>query len=205
MSPAVLLGIGLTVLTLITALSGLWHYNYELAHQVSTAKISSVNSRKAAGADIADTDRLEAAQGSSGVAHATAANSPHTAASKNTTQNNATQTSLNYGQANNSPAPAVAINVTLSINGGYKGNVKLLAGSNQCDVLTQALATNIISSLDMRYSSQYKTQGVYVIDGIGDAGTIWWTYKVNGSAPPYGCGVMTAHDGDSVNWQYVKN
>jgi hypothetical protein len=56
----------------------------------------------------------------------------------------------------------------------------------------------------MRYNSQWGTEGVYVVNGIGDPNVVWWTYTVNGSAPPYGCGYVTVHDGDSVNWRYVK-
>jgi hypothetical protein len=120
-------------------------------------------------------------------------------------QGNQTQTSTpgNTSTAN-APAPTTPIEVSLTINDTYAGKVALPDGKNQCDVLQEALADNIINSLDMRYSSQYKTYAVYVINGVGDSGSVWWTYKVNGISPPLGCANVKAHDGDSVTWEYVK-
>lgn len=101
------------------------------------------------------------------------------------------------------PEPAT-ITVSLTINDTFKGNVSLTEGSSQCDVLQQALADGLIGSLDMRYSSRYKTFGVYIIDGIGGNNAVWWTYKVNDKSPPVGCSSVKAHDGDSVLWEYQK-
>jgi hypothetical protein len=94
--------------------------------------------------------------------------------------------------------------VSLSVNGVYMGKATLASTSNQCDVLSEALNAGLISNLDMRYNSQYKTYAVYVINNTGDSNAIWWTYQVNGKSPPYGCSSTAVHSGDSVNWQYVK-
>jgi hypothetical protein len=99
--------------------------------------------------------------------------------------------------------PATA-SVALSVNGAAKGSVSLVSGSNHCNVLTAALSAGLISSLDMRYSSQYNTQAVYKINGQGDANNIWWTFRVNGASPPYGCSRLLVKNGDQVNWQYVR-
>ena len=96
------------------------------------------------------------------------------------------------------------VTASLSVNGVTKGSVELASGSNQCSVLTQGLSAGLISDLDMRYSSQYGTQAVYVIDGVGDSKNIWWTFTVNGKSPPYGCSKISVNNGDSVNWKYVK-
>lgn len=111
------------------------------------------------------------------------------------------------GGAAHSPTSekAAAITVGLTVNDTFKGNVSVPPGSNQCDVLTQALASGIIASLDMRYYAQYKTQGVFKIDGQGDSGAVWWAYKVNGKSPPYGCSYVQAKEGDSVKWEYVRS
>ncbi len=209
MRPFGLLTAGLVIITLLTTLSGLWHYQYELAHQSSN--IQGKNAKAVAqtvsggSAKAGSTSR----QSDSQLVNSTNTGSsvPRPATKRSVNQSAGTSPAAS-GPAGNQSANAVpqsaAISLTLSVNGKSKGLVKLAAGSNQCNVLSQALAANLISSLDMRYSSEYGTQAVYVIDRIGDPGAVWWTYKVNGTAPPYGCAYITAHNGDSVNWQYVK-
>ncbi|MBP6041931.1 DUF4430 domain-containing protein [Candidatus Saccharibacteria bacterium] len=98
----------------------------------------------------------------------------------------------------------VTASVALSVNGVAKGSVSLTQGSNHCNVLTAALNAGLINSLDMRYSSQYNTNAVYKINGQGDANNIWWTFRVNGASPPYGCSRLLVKNGDQVNWQYVR-
>ena len=94
--------------------------------------------------------------------------------------------------------------VTLVVNGSVRGDVAIKDGWNQCDVLTAARDKGIISSLTMKYYSSLGSQGVFVIDGIGDESMIWWVYTVNGKSVPYGCSKMTAHGGERVEWKYVK-
>lgn len=105
------------------------------------------------------------------------------------------------------PSPVASSNVTvnLSVNGSNKGSLSLSPAANQCDVLSSALASGIISSLEMRYNSNFGSMGVYVIDGLGDSSSVWWTYTVNGKSPPLGCSGIKVHPGDNINWQYVKN
>ena len=95
--------------------------------------------------------------------------------------------------------------VELSVNGNPLGKVSLAASGNQCDVLVAALANGVIDSLDMRYYPQFKTQGVYVINGQGSTDAIWWTFTVNGKSPPYGCSNVPVADGDKVNWKYIRS
>lgn len=102
------------------------------------------------------------------------------------------------------PEPAT-VQVKLHIDDVYKGDVALADGKNHCDVLTRALETGVLSSLEMRYNSTYKTQAVYKINGVGDSDTVWWAYKVNGKSPPLGCSHVKVRSGDSINWEYVKN
>lgn len=96
------------------------------------------------------------------------------------------------------------VTTTLYVNGSLKGAVVLAAGSNHCDVLLEAYESGVISSLNMKYYSGLKSYGVYVIDGIGDSNSIWWTYTVNGKSLPYGCSHAMVLSGDSVEWKYVK-
>ena len=204
------LGAGLLIITLLTALGGLWQYNYELDHQsvkgptspadtaalqkstVAASTAALVKSGTSATAGPAQSAVVSSATGSNSIQAAPKADAAPTAASSPA------------GSAQPVAAASTSIALSLSVNGQAKGTVRLAAGSDQCDVLSQALAESVISSLDMRYSSQYSTDVIYVINGIGDPGTVWWTYTVNGSAPPYGCSYVTAHAGDSVNWQYIK-
>jgi len=121
------------------------------------------------------------------------------------TQTNTQSTYPQPATTENPPQPEPAtIEVSLTINNSYKGKVSLPDGSNQCDVLRQALSDGLISNLDIRYSNQHKTHGVYIIDGIGDNNAIWWTYKVDGKSPPVGCSKVEARSGQSVEWEYQK-
>ena len=200
------LGAGLLIITLITALGGLWQYQGELDGKLSAKPLAPVSRLTAshqavpgtvnsgeAGAPESQTDgATPRASGGSGIVQSGHTGSTGSAASS-------------YGQPGTQADPQSVISVSLSVNGHAKGTVRLASGGSQCDVLSQALAEGVISSLDMRYSQSYGTEGVYVIDGQGDHDVVWWTYQVNGHAPPYGCGYTTAHAGDSVNWQYVKS
>ena len=209
--PTGLLAAGLTVITLLTALSGLWNYNHDLASQPAIKLTGASRQAPIAGA-AAKNLGLTAVNGSSGASTTVSSgkSSPTATSGTRTTTKSAASSGSTAAAANSpasQPAGAVApppdISVALSVNGSGKGQVQLAAGSNQCNVLTQALASGVISSLDMRYNSQYNSEAVYVIDGIGDPGTVWWTYTVNGTPPPYGCSAMPARNGDSINWQYV--
>lgn len=199
------LGAGLLIMTLITALSGLWHYNHEVAYQAPAKAFA-----KTAGLSVVQSGGTGNTQTSGSAGAGNKSLAPGSNVSKKSTTHAQATNAVGIAYAD-TPAPnstgtaATAATLTLSINHQSKGSLAVAAGSNQCDVLKQALAAGMISNLDMRYDTQYKTYGVYVINGIGDPGTVWWTYTVNGVAPPYGCGYVTAHSGDSVNWQYIKS
>ncbi len=199
LSPYAVVLVGLTALVLITILGGLIQYSQELSKQSLQPAAKAVVNR-----EISSPSNLTASNNPNDSLPSDVAptnkNNP-----KTTAQAKQTPTSSNtFSQAGAVANQTTTISVVLSINGVMKGTVNISSPSNQCDVLAQALTKGLLSNLDMRYSAQYKTQAVYVIDGIGDPGSVWWTYKVNGSTPPYGCGAMPAHNGDSVNWQYVK-
>ena len=84
--------------------------------------------------------------------------------------------------------------------------ISLSAGSNQCDVLSQALAEGLISSLEMKYWPSYKGNAVYIIDGIGDSDIIGWVYEVKDPGGKFrsvsGCSNTQALNGDVINWKY---
>ncbi len=214
LSPVGLLAAGLAVVTLLTALSGLWHYQYEVAHQTPAATTPDAQSGVAQTQSPAEHDKILATEKPDATTpHPAEPAQPSLSNSRQAITKSANQTTTPSSASSNSvnnPAPVASaqpgnVSLTLSVNGQSKGLVTLPANSTQCDLLTQALTQGVIASLDMRYSSQYKTEAVYVIDGVGDPGSIWWTYKVNGIAPPYGCAYMKVHNGDFVNWQYIKN
>lgn len=201
--PYVLLAAGLTVATLVTVLSGLWHHNYELSHQIKSSGLPTVTAQPAQAASVGLTVETQPTTSSA---------NPQAFSPSNRTSSNA-QTQADSGQVAAAsspnpqapaPAPQTSAEVSLSVNGNFKGKVAVLSGSSQCAVLQKAFDTGVISNLDMRYSTQYKTYAVYVIDGVGDSSAIWWTYTVNGKSPPYGCSGMKVADGDLVNWKYVK-
>ena len=186
---------GIAVLMLVTILGGLLHYKQDVGDKhvrysshVQTARpTGSVNANNPVQSQPA-VSTSPAKVGASTRPNPTTADLPPTA-----------------NQSTPAATPAASLEVSLSINGQSKGLVRLAAGNNNCSVLTQALSNGQIQSLDMRYSTEYKTEAVYVIDGIGDSAAVWWTYKVNGKLPPYGCAATSVHDGDVINWQYVKN
>lgn len=102
------------------------------------------------------------------------------------------------------PMPPKTVRAALTINGASRGDVTVPDGSSHCDVLSQALKDGLIESLDMRYYAQYQSYGVYVIDGIGDSESVWWTYKVNSKPLPYGCSRAPVSDGDRAEWIYLR-
>jgi Domain of unknown function (DUF4430) len=193
---------GLVALTLFTTLGGLWQYRNELTDQSAAAQTPPAAAKKTPPSLIIKPASSIPNQ-TPGVNQVSAAATANHPANQSPAQNST------GGAPDTSPPPAAAlrpaaVSLGLSINGQPRGTVTLPASSNQCDVLSQALTDGIISSLDMRYSTQYGTEAVYVIDGIGDPSSVWWTYTVNGRAPPYGCAYATVQGGDSVNWRYVK-
>lgn len=100
--------------------------------------------------------------------------------------------------------PQADVTAILYVNGSLKDSVVLPAGSTHCDVLLQAYENGSISSLNMKYYPDLKSYGVYVIDGVGDPVSIWWTYTVNGKSLPYGCSNAAVVTGDKVNWKFLK-
>jgi hypothetical protein len=185
---------GLLIITVLTTGAGIWHHNYELSHQSSPD--SSKNVAKASNDQSAQTSVTASPENVLGETSPTGQTQPKSCATKPSTNQCPTSRARTQKPS--------TVSATLSINGASKGMVTLAANSNHCDVLNQALKNGQISSLDLRYSSQYGTYAVYMIDGVGDSNAVWWTYKVNGSSPPYGCSQMPVKDGDSVHWQYVK-
>lgn len=97
------------------------------------------------------------------------------------------------------------LTVSLSIAGSSVGSFEIPQGSNQCDVLTQALSQGKIQSLNMRYNSDMGTNAVYQINGVGKENSVWWTFKVNGQSPSQGCSYIKTNSGDSVLWEYIGN
>ena len=93
--------------------------------------------------------------------------------------------------------------VSLQINGKSTGDVSVAATASQCDVLNDALAQGVITSLDMRYFASLASYGVYTINGQGDSNQVWWVYSVNGKSPPVGCSKLGVSSGEIINWQYT--
>lgn len=198
--PFGLLASGLIVLVLLTSLTGMWHYQYELSHTSQPASPAS-----AVGYTATNNKAGGLQNGTQNVAAGSAqANKTNISKSKVASGYRAASTATPANPAGLGSSSPTVVEVSLGVNGSYKGKVTLSSSSNQCDVLSEARRTGLISSLDMRYNSQYKTYAVYVINDIGDSNSVWWTYQVNGKSPPYGCGYTAVHGGDSVNWQYVK-
>ncbi|VVA44128.1 conserved exported hypothetical protein [Candidatus Roizmanbacteria bacterium] len=98
-----------------------------------------------------------------------------------------------------------SITISLSVGGSTVGSFNIPQDSNQCDVLTQALSQGKIQSLNMRYNSDFGTNAVYQINGIGKENAVWWGFKVNGQSPSQGCSYIKVNNGDSVLWEYVGN
>ncbi len=102
------------------------------------------------------------------------------------------------------PLPTTQIiQVNLSINASSSFAVFVSEGANQCDVLSKALADGKISSLNMRYDSNFETFAVYQINGLGKENSVWWTYLVNGQSPNQGCSFIKVKNNDSVEWRYI--
>ena len=117
-----------------------------------------------------------------------------------TISENPTPTATNY------PLPTTtSLAVSLSIFGSSVGSFDIPQGSDQCDVLTQALSQGKIQSLNMRYNSDYGTNAVYQINGIGKENAVWWGFKVNGQSPSQGCSYIKVNNNDNVEWTYVGN
>jgi hypothetical protein len=106
--------------------------------------------------------------------------------------------------SSNSNTKTSYVKVFLSVNGSPKGSLTLKNTANQCQVLSQAKAQGLISSLDMRYNKGLNSYGVYIIEGIGRTDQVYWTYAVNGKPPPFGCSYIRVHNGDSINWEYIN-
>lgn len=197
--PFALLASGLLVIALATTLSGLWHHEYELAHQTKQTDVA-IEPQAPPINDQAVTVQTQSPQNSATPQVFT----PSKVAGQQT-QSQSNPSAASAVMPQNAPSvPPANVQVSFNVNDVRKGMVSVPLGSTQCDVIRTAYDTGLIASLDMRYSTQYKTYAVYVVDGVGDSGAIWWTYAVNGKSPPYGCGGTKAVDGDSVNWKYVK-
>lgn len=208
MHPFAMLTAGLVGVLLLTSVAGIWHHHYELSQQVDMSVETSEAPAELRTTQSYDVPTLHVAPTST----EPAANQNRASARTPNPAETSLQPAASAPQA--TPAPAASptpqpatpatITVSLYVNDQHRGDVSLLATSNQCDVLQKALQSGVISSLDMRYSSQYKTYAVYVIEGQGDSASIWWTYSVNGKSPPYGCSGTKVAAGDIVNWKYVK-
>lgn len=81
--------------------------------------------------------------------------------------------------------------------------IELPSGSDHCEVLKKALEGGNINDLDMRYNEEFKTNGVYVISGLGKTDSPWWVYKINGADAPAGCSQVKVNPGDKITWEYI--
>ena len=81
--------------------------------------------------------------------------------------------------------------------------INLPSGSEHCEVLNQALADGKIKDLDMRFNEEYKTNSVFVINGLGKTDSPWWVYKINGADAPAGCSQVKVNQGDKILWEYL--
>lgn len=91
--------------------------------------------------------------------------------------------------------PASATDSAMTIN--------LPSGSDHCAVLTRALADGKINELDMRFNEEFKTNSVFIINGIGKTDSPWWVYKINGTDAPAGCTQVKVAPGDKILWEYL--
>jgi hypothetical protein len=201
------------IIGLVTLLGGLWNYQNELNYHLSAAPSQPVIAAAAQKSAPGHSNHVSksgsgkdgrggpAADG--GSAAYASGGSAGTSAPRAGSVLPATTPGGSGRTASSGLAAVSIISVSLSINGQAQGHVQLSSGSTQCDVLSQALAQGVIHSLDMRYSSQLGTEGIYVINGIGDPSTVQWVYEVNGSYPDHGCGYVTARAGDSINWKHI--
>ncbi len=185
---------GLGILLLVTSLPGVAYYNQTLREkehsQSKNQELKNSISDQPAGEEMNSPPTTNSKMSSNDAVR-------KSSAGPSATVNNSSNDSA-------SSPPQQNIQVTLFINNMNKGQIYLDSGMTQCQVLSQALQQGAIQSLDMRYSEQYNTMAVYVINGLGEANEIWWTYRVNGKPPPFGCSKMIAQNGDQVGWSYVK-
>lgn len=196
-----LLAGGLVMLTLFTTLGGLQHYRGELTDQLSKAQLSAKNVKQTLPEGAVSAGPAVLSQAVAGTAPIRSVAGQSSGGTGQPTASNAAQ--ANQTSPSEQAATAAAtVSANLTINGQPKGTVNLSAGSNQCDVLSQALADGLISYLDMSYNSNYGTEAVYVINNIGKPGVVQWTYTVNGKQPRLGCSYIPVHNGDSVSWKY---
>ncbi len=203
--PAVILISGLAIVGLLTALGGILHYDNEISNN---SEISIENTFKEQEAELAEktTAASKKTSGSNNYSNESSNGSyEDSAGSPQLQAATSSSTASRAGSSNSGSGRNVSyVKVFLSVNGSPKGSVTLKSTANQCDVLRQAYSNELISSLTMKYNSQYKTYGVYVIDGIGDPNSVWWVYTVNNRSQ-LGCSYVKVNGGDVVNWQYIKN
>ena len=119
---------------------------------------------------------------------------------------------IQLAKLSNAPSPTVVptktvqkIKVSLSINGSPVGQIDMKSNQNHCEVLNEALSQKKIKSLDMRYNKDFKTNVVYLVNGIGKKDSVWWGFKVNGKSPDNGCSYIKVKNGDSSDWSYLGN
>lgn len=93
--------------------------------------------------------------------------------------------------------------VNVSINDSSTFTISVSEGANHCDVLNKALTDGKISSLIMRYDTNFGTYAVYQINGIGKENSVWWTYTVNDQSPNQGCSFVKVKNNDNVHWKYI--
>lgn len=96
-----------------------------------------------------------------------------------------------------------SITVNLSINNAENLEVSVPNGADTCEVLKKALDQSKIVNLKMKYSEEFKTFSVYKINDLGKEDSVWWTFEVNGKAPPAGCSLVKVNQGDKINWKYL--
>lgn len=113
-------------------------------------------------------------------------------------------TNITTNQPTTIPSPTISkISISLSVDEGSSFSLSLDEGNNHCDALSQALQEGKISSLNMQFNSSFNSYAVYKINGLGQEGQVWWTYKVNDKSPPLGCTHIKVQNNDNVRWTYV--
>lgn len=199
--PVVILISGLLIIGLLTALSGILHYGNELNNNSETIVSNTLGKPNKLIQNTKNSkDKTNNGQSYTNDSSNNIFSEDSNPTSVQTTNNPTSSKSVNAASGTN----ISYVKVFLSVNSNPKGSVILKSTANQCDVLRQASADGLIS-LDMRYNSQLKSYAVYVINGIGNKNSVWWTYTVNAKPPPLGCSYITVHDGDLINWQYIKS
>jgi hypothetical protein len=196
--PFAFLALSLAAIALLTTLAGAAYYNYELDHQAQPKTVvASKNSPVENEPKTIDSKKTETS------AERTVTLGVTTPAPKQQPKTSRPAV-VDAPMPHDLAPPPNSVAVSLSVNDIYQGTVNVSSAGTQCDVLQNAFDDGVLDSLDMRYNAQYKTYAVYVINGQGDSGSVWWTYTVNGKSPPYGCTGTKVKGGDGVNWKYVK-